>query len=287
MSSSLSPRRPSARSWLALVLLLTACSGGEPLPQPQPQPPAADAGTPPERGFTDCGNFPTRTLVQCPPGSFCDDPTFSKCAAGCLSDINCANNQICDKASGAQVGICQNTNAPACSASRPCPSGQTCVSGTCTAAPTPECSASKPCPSGQTCVSGICTTPPSGQCTPQDNGLDGCSSLSLCEDHDGPGPQAPACVAYAACDASHNCPTGLSGAVCNEGYLPNKGLFCIPQACRDFSHCPVNWACVRYPSTQVLGMCNNRGRGAFCTDNVDCLSNKCNNSAPGELGSCG
>ena len=286
MSMLLPTRRRSPLPWLALVALLAACTGGE-LDLPQPAP---DAGTTPpaERGFTDCGND-TSFPVKCQPGQYCQSPVFRRCESGCLSDTNCANNQICDKATSAQVGVCQNTTAPACSASQPCPSGQTCVNGTCRTTTTPACGASQPCPSGQTCVNGTCTTPPpSTQCTPRPDGLDGCPSLSLCEDTDGPGPQAPACQTFPACDATRSCPPGLTGAVCNDNYIPNKGLFCIPYACRDASNCPSNWACVRYPSTQVLGACSDRSFGMFCTQNSECLSSKCNNGGtPGNQGTCG
>lgn len=54
------------------------------------------------RGFTSCGQ------VTCQPGQYCYDEIFDDCRNGCLSDLNCTDNQVCDK-SGTDVGVCENT----------------------------------------------------------------------------------------------------------------------------------------------------------------------------------
>lgn len=58
------------------------------------------------RGYTECGDF--LGGATCSPGQYCSDPGFSECALGCLSDVNCASNQMCFKAGSAQVGVCEN-----------------------------------------------------------------------------------------------------------------------------------------------------------------------------------
>ena len=59
------------------------------------------------RGYTDCGSF--LGGESCAPGQYCEDATFSECANGCLSDVNCASNQYCYKSGAHQVGVCENS----------------------------------------------------------------------------------------------------------------------------------------------------------------------------------
>lgn len=66
-------------------------------------------GNSPEQGYTECGDFladPGEDIL-CPPGRYCEDPTFSECVDGCLSNENCAEDQRCVKADGKQIGSCQ------------------------------------------------------------------------------------------------------------------------------------------------------------------------------------
>ncbi len=65
----------------------------------------------PRRGYTACGDFPTGP-VECQPGQYCADATFSECVPGCTSDENCASSQTCEKAAGESVGDCQNSGPP-------------------------------------------------------------------------------------------------------------------------------------------------------------------------------
>jgi hypothetical protein len=53
-----------------------------------------------EKGFTTCG----LGSVKCQPGQYCDD--FQQCQNGCLSDVNCACNQVCSKPAGVNEGTC-------------------------------------------------------------------------------------------------------------------------------------------------------------------------------------
>lgn len=84
---------------LGVTMGLQACLfGGGPL-----------FGDGPEQGYTECGDFladPGEDIL-CQPGQYCDDPTFSECADGCLSNENCADDQRCVKADGTQIGSCQ------------------------------------------------------------------------------------------------------------------------------------------------------------------------------------
>jgi hypothetical protein len=60
------------------------------------------------RGYNECGDFGADGTVYCQPGEYCEDPTFSDCKPGCLSNENCAEDQRCVKSDGRQVGACQN-----------------------------------------------------------------------------------------------------------------------------------------------------------------------------------
>jgi hypothetical protein len=247
MNASLSALRSSPLLCLATLMLLAACGESK-------EPDEEKPGT--TRGYSDCGSN-SGSLVRCQPGQYCSDSVLSLCNSGCLTDNNCSSNQVCEKQGGNNVGTCQNTSTAACSASQPCPGGQTCVNGVCQAQ--------------------------SAQCTPRPDGLDGCDNLSLCI---ASGPQTAACVSFAACGAGGTCPVGLTGAVCNDGYIPNKGRFCLPEACTQNYHCPANWACVKYPATSVLGECSDRAFGAGCTQDSECLSNRCFGASPGLMGTC-
>ena len=125
-------------------------------------------------------------------------------------------------------------------------------------------------------------------CDPQQlpNGADGCDVSSVCIDPAETQATDPRCYSMPACDANKQCPTGLSGAVCNDGLIPNKGLICLINLCRTVSHCPADWACVKFTATDVLGLCSSRGFGAPCASNADCLSSRCAQTFPGLPGFC-
>jgi len=59
-------------------------------------------------GVTDCSSGAFGDVV-CQAGQYCDDMVLSICENGCLSNDNCTSDQTCEKASGEDVGSCQNT----------------------------------------------------------------------------------------------------------------------------------------------------------------------------------
>ncbi len=71
----------------------------------------ANTGEDARPGFTECGDFLADfdELNYCQPGQYCEDPTFSECREGCLSDVNCAQEQRCIKSTGQNLGVCQAT----------------------------------------------------------------------------------------------------------------------------------------------------------------------------------
>lgn len=59
------------------------------------------------RGYTSCGDFAGDDKV-CQPGQFCADEMWSECEIGCLSDVNCASNQVCVLTRTREPGYCEN-----------------------------------------------------------------------------------------------------------------------------------------------------------------------------------
>jgi len=83
----------SVALWCAAFVTGVACGDGD----------GDDGGSCDEakQGFTSC----KIGLGQCQPGQYCDD--FDQCQNGCLSDVNCACNQVCNKPAGVNEGTCQ------------------------------------------------------------------------------------------------------------------------------------------------------------------------------------
>ncbi len=84
-------------SSLTLALALTACG------------PAGEVGEMPsglDPGFSSCSAGDLG--VTCQPGQYCADANTATCALGCLSDLNCASGQTCQKDPGANLGSCQS-----------------------------------------------------------------------------------------------------------------------------------------------------------------------------------
>ena len=96
------PTKTTFQMFARFILLLSLCSLGCSLGG------CDDVAV---RGYTECGRF--LGGEKCAPGQYCADPTFSECANGCLSDVNCASNQYCYKTAGQNVGICENTRTTA------------------------------------------------------------------------------------------------------------------------------------------------------------------------------
>ena len=57
-------------------------------------------------GFTSCGNPSSSRHSICQPGQYCADSTWGHCYLGCLSELNCTENQFCEKEPGEHLGIC-------------------------------------------------------------------------------------------------------------------------------------------------------------------------------------
>lgn len=198
----------------------------------------------------------------CPSGQFCFN---GLCAIGCQSDANCAADQYCDlQDRGTPVSYCKKKTVDGCSSDSQCASNQQCVEGLCSLRPPPS--------------------PPSCTANAPDFN-DGCDSYAVCLDPDESGSQQPYCASFPPCPQNGVCPVGLSGAVCNDGYLPNKGRFCMQGSCRDNSNCPSQWSCVKPFANAVLGFCSPGSFGFPCTENAQCVSRQCM-AAPGMLGVC-
>lgn len=73
---------------------------------------AGTGGSTSANGVTPCGDFPDFEPKSCQAGQYCADEKISDCQPGCLSNTNCADNQVCEKAAGADVGTCQNVTSP-------------------------------------------------------------------------------------------------------------------------------------------------------------------------------
>lgn len=244
-------------SLLSLVCLAAALSACGPTSAPS----ATDGGT--QSNGTDAGSnnntnnqggggdgdrLPCSSTNKCPSGQFCFNGI---CALGCTSNDNCADDQYCDTADLGPPYFCKNKTVPACP-STPCAEGQTCRNGLCSA-----------------------TEVVSTQCTPTPSGNDGCDKYAVCLDDDEEGPQPAACFSFPPCPEDGMCPAGTTGAVCNDGHLPNKGRFCMTGLCSTSLNCPTDWKCVKQASNQPLGFCSSAGPNAMCFQNSDCLSMMC------------
>lgn len=196
--------------------------------------------------------------MACPSGQFCFNGV---CAYGCQTNGNCAADQFCDTETD---HLCHNKTVQSCSGAGSCLSTQECVSGFCS------------------------TPPPATQCDPNQvsSGNDGCDTKSICFAPQEQG-ASPKCHTFPACAQDKTCPVGTSGAVCNDGLIPNKARICLVGVCKTVEHCPASWACVKFTATDVLGLCSNKMTGAPCTKPSECLSNNCSIPAPGFPGFCG
>jgi len=214
-------------------------------------------GNPNEQGAGLCS-----TSKPCPSGQFCFN---GLCALGCQSNGDCAADQYCDTEDTATlISYCKNKKVPTCSSNSQCQSNQVCIEGLCSLAPP--------------------ANPPS--CNPNTTDFkDGCDTYAVCLDADDQGPQQPYCASFPPCPEDGVCPTGLGGAVCNNGYLPNKGRFCMQGLCSDNSNCPSSWSCVKPFSASVLGFCSPGDFGFPCAESAHCKSGQCF-GAPGFMGTC-
>jgi len=193
----------------------------------------------------------------CPSGQFCFN---GLCALGCQNDDDCASEQYCDTSEFGDR-LCHNKVVASC----------------------PE----TPCAATQECINGLCSTPPGEtKCDPEQvvNGQDGCDSHAIClQEEEG---AAAKCYSFPPCAQDGSCPTGLYGAVCNDGYVPNKARICLTSLCSDESNCPASWKCVKIMAGSVLGSCSNGSTGTMCSSAEDCLSANCMGAGMGVPGIC-
>jgi hypothetical protein len=190
----------------------------------------------------------------------------------------------CRSASDCDDGVCDNGICVSpCTDVEDCPVGHYCSDASlCQPNNVPTCMLASDCVDGQICLEGYCSTPPSGSCNP--GALDdGCGPRALCFerlDEDDVGD----CYTMPGCASDGSCPVGASGAVCNEGYLFNKGRICLVGACVEEHHCPEGHPCVT--ADMVLGACSSGAFGSPCTEASHCNSGICN-MFPGFVGYCG
>ncbi len=185
---------------------------------------------------------PCSDADPCPDSQFCFN---GLCALGCTNNGDCADDQYCDTDSM----LCQNQEVP-------------------------TCDSADDCLGDQICVNDYCTTPPTDTSCDYTNVVeDGCASDAVCfPDADS---ESGACYTMPACAEDGSCPTGTTGAVCNDDYLPAKDKICLLGACESVSDCPSDWNCVRLMENAVLGSCGDGGFGSPCAGPEDCISGTC------------
>ena len=193
------------------------------------------------------GSFLCGTDNPCPAGQFCWN---GLCALGCMSDQDCADNQYCDTRvdlPNNQFGthMCVNKEVAGCSTDADCEETQTCMNGTCGVASEDH------------------------ECTPRFDGPDGCDEFSICIDH-GDEVEDFRCFSFSPCPQDGNCPVGLYGAVCNDGYFPEKAPICLTTGCITEENCPSSFKCIIPQGT--LGVCSDGSAGALCMAHEDCDS---------------
>ena len=201
-----------------------------------------------EGGSAEDGGFePCSNDTPCPDGQFCWN---GLCALGCTNNGDCADDQYCDTTSM----LCHNSEVPSCGSIDDCAGDQICVDGLCTTVDDTSCEFG--------------------------GSPDGCESNAVCLE-DG---ADTVCYTMPACSEDGTCPTGLVGAVCNDGYLPDKDRVCLLGACQSDTHCPDLWSCIA-PGGAVLGTCSSGALGMPCIDGDDCNSGQCTNPL-GTVGLC-
>jgi hypothetical protein len=198
---------------------------------------------------------------------------------GSMVGCSCHHVQHCE------VGPCDLGTGQPCSATMPCPSGQSCVANVCVSGG--PCSDTMPCPSGQYCSGGACTSDCSptvpcqggavcnamGQCvggacavSPPLTGCgDPCSATMSCPPglYCGPGmtctadcSAAVACPAGEICSSDGHCVSGHDSSVCSSAGAPAG----CGNVCTATLPCPHGLFCLG-------GMCT-----AECTSSIPCPS---------------
>lgn len=257
-------------------------------------------GQPPDdparSGMTTCGFDFSGADVSCQPSQHCADSTLARCEAGCLSDFNCPNNDLCIKDAMQSVGTCEarppvdpcvgvtceaseTCMAGQCVANDPCAgvtcaAGQACMQGTCMDV---DACAGVSCAAGQVCQAGLCVandpcadvTCADGQSCVQGTcmNVDACTGVSCAA---GQTCQQGQCVTNDPC-AGVTC---ASGQVCEAGQCVNSTSTCIPNATAQ-DGCPVDQlcgfddndmpTCIQFPACDAQNSCDPGLFGAVCS----------------------
>ena len=148
----------------AATLFSTGCSDEGDEPQGELPGPTT---TQSPNGVTPCGSHPDNQPNSCAAGQYCADEIFSECVNGCLSNSNCADDQICVKDVGVEAGSCQAAPTST-SCTDVCSKMQACIPSTTQAQCDQFCNganeACKSCVVGENCPSLIDGTACTSEC---------------------------------------------------------------------------------------------------------------------------
>lgn len=238
---------------LAALLAFAGCSGAT-----SSNGGSSDGGT--SEGGTSSlkSTSPSTCPNGCPDGQYCLN---GACVIGCNSDKDCADDQYCATDT---TRLCHNKDVPTCTRDEDCEQNQVCTHGLCSAEPETESN---------------------DECQPSPDGKDGCGKYAVCVERQ----SGNKCYTLPPCGADGTCPTGQAGAVCNEGYIPNKAEICLVGLCKGDEHCPSNWSCSKGTSSQTLGFCTATGGGqigSMCQKDSDCNSGNCKKPSGSTHGIC-
>ncbi|MEM6533758.1 MAG: hypothetical protein AAF654_14135 [Myxococcota bacterium] len=193
-------------------------------------------------------------------------------AVGCSSDpqtTNCTINDDCGPTQSCARGICVETDL-SCSATNPCPGGQSCCGGICSA--TGCCEVDQDCTDGW-CDDGVCVDGSRPQCSTANPCEDGIclTVLSRCVE----------CVDSSDCGPGRVCTLGnqceVPGTCALNGNCGNQGLVCDSETgnCRP---CVARVECGDLACIQ--GTCAACTGANDCGTNRNCVDGRCVN-APG------
>jgi len=216
---------------------------------------------------------PTRPICrgdfECPADTIC---TSLGCAAECAADVDCPEGTTCR----VPPGVCAAPQEPipepmpgTCTRNSECGDASlVCRDGTCVSAPEPACSATSPCPSGQSCVAGSCRADVD---TCQFNFECGAAGR-ICVNQQ----CTTGCTADAMCGTGFTCDEASGACVaippvprmCTDDAACGAGRICIDSSCYDGCTADAMCGTDRYCAA---GVCRPDTRPRpFCTSNADC-----------------
>lgn len=181
---------------------------------------------------------------------------------------------------------CVNRNCvPTCSGGAACQTGSYCEGpnapeDVCAQLTPIACTTPTQCPFPQTCLNGLCASAE----LRADGGYQGCVVNGGVNDACGPDAvcyaltQGNTCLGLPACGQDGGCPTGVFGAVCNDGrldggaqVLPGKQRLCLYAYCVLDSDCPAAAECFHSTLAIPSGTCYFGAAGSPCFSNKDCF----------------